>query len=93
MIPVMAVGVRRMHDVGRSGLWSLIPDTIAWTQAPNLELAKNLQNFSGPLAGLIWAMFLIYIFISIRALIFCLTDSDYNANRYGLPVKTRKSKG
>ena len=90
MVPIMAVGVRRMHDVGRSGLWSLIPDTIGWTQAPNLDLSQDLQLFSGPLAGIIWSMFIVYLLISVRALIFSLTDGDYNKNQYGLPVKQRK---
>jgi len=89
LIPLLAVGIRRMHDVGQSGWWMIIPTILAnfgfyWSEMSSVGSSIYLQEFSiapGPMFAVgIW---MILIVTSVVSFVFCVLDSHKTANRYG----------
>lgn len=80
-LPGLAVGVRRLHDIGKSG-WSYLVISI-------LSTGWNYLVIFIPLAG--WSYFFIVNFIlaigGILLLVWCCRDSQPGTNKYGLPPK------
>lgn len=81
LIPSFAVAVRRLHDTGRSGGWTVGLFFSAFPMIPTLPLA--VWN------GYIWAVVilslcaLICLAFSITILVFCASDSSTYSNKYG----------
>lgn len=86
-IPTISVGVRRLHDIGRSGWWMwamyLLP---VLTIIPIIGLINKSINIP---TGLITTLILAFISfaVSIVVLIFMLTDSQKGRNKYGASPK------
>jgi len=81
LIPSFAVAVRRLHDTGRSGGWTVGLFFSAIPMIPTLPLA--VWN------GYIWAVVilslcaLICLALSITILVLCASDSSTYSNKYG----------
>lgn len=83
-IPAVSAGVRRLHDIGRSGWWLaalyLLPFTLI---IPVIWFASNTA-LSLITMGII---VLLAIILSITMLVFLLSDSQKGRNRYGTSPK------
>lgn len=95
LLPSMAVGVRRLHDIGRSGYWLLIPMS-AYIILPICGAALYFSmmttgSIASPLSmallGLILTYCLALIGFCIFFLVWLLTDSQLGANKYGPSAK------
>ena len=76
LIPGIAVCVRRLHDIGRSGWWFL------------LILGASILNFVSRMIAetnfiALMVMMLLILAISIIGLVWMFTDSEYGPNKYG----------
>lgn len=81
-IPTLSAGWRRMHDVGRSGLWLLLPyATLIWMVAGLAVMGFEGEGVAAlvvVLSGLV-AFFVSLVFVIVQL----ATDSDPEPNRYG----------
>ena len=76
LIPGIAVSVRRLHDIGKSGWWYLLP------------LGTSLLNSIAELLGesqmgLTFILMLISLGAGILFLVWMFTDSQYGPNQWG----------
>lgn len=79
IVPTLAVTVRRLHDIGRSGLWVLI----YWGVSVILSIFNMI--FEGSAFG---SLFMILsLVIMIWFLVWMFTNSQYGPNEYGLNPK------
>lgn len=87
LVPTLAVNVRRLHDVDRSGWWLLLPlGTGIGGAAIGLLIGAAAGNM------LSWATILGWISIVIVLIVlfvFQVTDGDPGANRFGEDPKAR----
>lgn len=81
--PLMAVGCRRLHDIGRSGWWQLLwaaPSLIAWLAVQTIGLyAISMEVAAVTLTVIITCWATITIMLLMKT-------SPY-LNKYGLPAK------
>lgn len=75
LVPRIAVFVRRLHDIGRSGYWAFL-----YFGASIIAQIINLGNY-GTGVYIIIAMAL--LFIAILFLVWLFTDSQYGPNQWG----------
>lgn len=95
LLPGLAVGVRRLHDIGRSGFWLLIPVAIYITMivcgAGLYFSVVATGSINSPasiaLLGLLGVLFLALIGFCILFLVWLLTDSQRGPNKYGPSAK------
>ena len=84
-VPGLAVLVRRMHDVGRSGWWALIrvPTylTIAAGASP-FNVLPALEGLGLPTAILVIGV-LAYLILGLAVFLFAVTEGYGGANDYG----------
>jgi uncharacterized membrane protein YhaH (DUF805 family) len=89
VIPVLAVGVRRLHDIDRTGWWLLAPILpyalgVAMMFPAILSGAADPANpFSMAGLGLVGILFLIGFALAIVLFIFTLLPGTKGDNRYG----------
>lgn len=76
MIPTIAVGVRRLHDVGRSGLWVIIPNVLF----VGLYLFAAIGIRSETTATI---LLIVIVICSGVSFVFTLFDSQPGENEYG----------
>lgn len=84
IIPTLALGWRRMHDINRSGWWSLLPILPAiWMAVAALTLFTSDEELTivGVIAIIIGIIGIIAAIIYVIVLL--ATDSDRTQNRYG----------
>ena len=74
-IPALSLGVRRLHDLGRSGKWILLP--VLWLILQYAALAVGWESAVVPIAmtGL--------PFVVVMGFYLMLTPSRHGPNRYG----------
>ena len=89
-IPTIAVTVRRLHDIGRTGWWLLaFVLLIALVFVPIGYMAMepgNLENAPDPTGGMLALMIgagIAALLMGITLFIFCVTRGDIGENRYG----------
>lgn len=75
-IPTLAVSVRRLHDIGRSGFWMLGYYVVSWIISIIMQIFTNNPIV---VAILLFPMFAIAIWF----LVWMFTDSQYGPNKYG----------
>lgn len=80
LIPNIAVSVRRLHDIGKSGFWYFLP-----VGGSVLTMFANLASQSNMVLYIVLA--LIALAISIVFLVWMFMDSKYGPNQYGLNPK------
>jgi uncharacterized membrane protein YhaH (DUF805 family) len=94
LIPALAVGWRRMHDTGRSGLFLLYPlivmvglgSFIGFVAGFEPLLSGDISALVAGLSGLVIAVAMIVLFLSPLLVLWWLTrPSTPGANRYGPP--------
>lgn len=88
VIPVLALGWRRMHDINRSGWWSLLPlAPMLWAVIAAIVMFTSDSELTAVGVGVV-AIGVIATFAAIIYVIVLLaTDSDVGPNRYGQSVK------
>lgn len=74
-IPHLAVSVRRLHDVGRSGLW-LVPQVI-------FGLLLSIPGCRSASLFLLLGLLLITLFFAITLLVFFCLNGNKGPNEYG----------
>lgn len=87
-IPTLSIGWRRMHDIGKSGWWSLLwAAPIIWTAvaAVTLFTSDGSYNLVGVLAVGLGVIATLGTFIYV--IVLCATDSEPYDNRFGPSVK------
>jgi uncharacterized membrane protein YhaH (DUF805 family) len=77
LIPNIAVGVRRLHDTGRSGWFQLV-----WYIPLSIYFANSLLGSSFPQLVL-FPVGVIFLFGMILLLVYYVGDSQPGANQYG----------
>lgn len=83
--PSLSIAVRRVHDVGKSGVW--VGATIAASILATVLGVASQKGNSAP-AGLLVCLFgIATIVLGITVFVFCLMDSDKGENRYGASEK------
>ncbi len=80
LIPSIAVSVRRLHDIGKSGFWYFLP-----VGGSVLSMFASLASQSNTALYLVLA--LISLAIAIVFLVWMFMDSNYGPNKYGLNPK------
>ncbi len=75
LVPSIAVFVRRMHDIGRSGYWAFL-----YFGASIIAQIINLGNYG---TGVTIIIGMALLFIAILFLVWLFTDSQYGPNQWG----------
>jgi uncharacterized membrane protein YhaH (DUF805 family) len=93
-IPLLAVAVRRMHDVGRSGWWMIIPfvmvELFSLIETQSIFLLLSFRNDFSNLSVtsfIIMGLIAVLALLAIASFIFSVTDSDRDPNAYGISPK------
>ena len=82
LLPSVAVAVRRLHDVDRSGWWQLLPAAPMALAATSAAMASVLGEGVIIVAG---AMTVAAVVCSVVILIWLIKPSDPGINRFGPP--------
>lgn len=80
LIPSIAVTVRRLHDMGRSGYWAFFVYSTSICSALG-------SSFQATNAILYTSITLISLVITIISLVWLFTNSNYGPNKWGLNPK------
>lgn len=88
LLPSLAVAARRLHDIGKSGLWLLAPYgciivTVIFLMVGMLGYRGDYSHFSGSMMIVSCIFVLASLVFSIILLIWCVTDSKPEENEYG----------
>ena len=75
LVPSIAVFVRRMHDIGRSGYWAFL-----YFGASIIAQIVNMGNYG---TGVTIIIAMVLLFITIFFLVWLFTDSQYGPNQWG----------
>lgn len=75
VFPLNAVAWRRLHDVGRSGLWNLAPVPLVFLAVMLQQTAPGVSALAG--MGIIG--------LTLVILYWCVIPGSQNENRYGPP--------
>lgn len=91
-IPSLSVSWRRMHDIGKSGLWNLLPFApVLWIIGTAIVMSQSSEG-TGLVIGAAASMGVLAIFACIIYVIVLLaTDSNQYDNEYGPSVKYNPS--
>ena len=76
LIPSLAVNVRRLHDIGKSGYWMIL-------YIVDMILCFAGQFILGVNTVITIMLFLAILAIGIIWLVWMVTDSEYGPNKYG----------
>ena len=86
LVPGLAVQVRRLHDIDRSGWWVLLGAgsyglLISTLLVPDpTQLLESIQNSS---VGILLALVVAFIISAVVMLVFMITRGDDGRNRFG----------
>ncbi len=82
LVPSLAVGVRRLHDTGRSGWWLMLASPMV--PAVIADYAASPRPWSLPVRlELPWWAMLLPLLCLTALIILLLRDDDVDVNRYG----------
>lgn len=88
LIPTLSIGWRRLHDIGRSGWWSVLwAAPLLWTAVASITLFASNEDYT--LVGILAAIMGLIAMIGalIYVVVLCATDSEPRDNRFGPSVK------
>ena len=76
LIPSLAVMVRRLHDIGKSGYWAffIVGGQVLGSMSSYFQTTNTVAYAIAALAGAV---------IGIISLVWMFTNSDYGPNQYG----------
>lgn len=77
LIPSLSVGMRRLHDIGKSGYWMLLLYIV------DIILCFGSGFFVKTSVVITIILFLAILAIGIIWLVWMVTDSEYGPNKYG----------
>ena len=81
-LPSLALGVRRLHDTGRSGWWLLL--ALPWVPATIWDFIAHPRPWSLPMRlDLPWWAMVPVALCTLALAILLLLDDDVDTNRYG----------
>ena len=83
MIPSISACCRRLHDIGRSGWWQILPAAGLIAMIPAIFPALNGDFSSGILIGSLGIGALMCFALIILLIVWLCTDSDHGPNRFG----------
>ena len=85
LVPTLAVGWRRMHDIGRSGWWVVFPLALLFAQVSvSKTVARLPYSEASAKLGAVVAASESVVFAVLAYVIYLLAcDSDRGGNRYG----------
>ena len=75
IIPGLAVTVRRLHDIGKSGYWCFF--------VVGGSIIGNISNIFSAASALQLIFIFIWLVMCVISLVWMFTDSDYGPNQYG----------
>ena len=82
LVPSLALGWRRMHDIGKSGWWSLLPyAVIVFAIIAGVTVA--VSGSGGGIAVVMGALIVAALVSGIYVLVLLVRDSDPHTNEYG----------
>lgn len=82
LLPTLAVSIRRLHDIGKSGWWAVIPMLLLTILIVLMEFTSALDVLLGN--GVALTIFLVLCFsYGILMLVWACTDSQASENKYG----------
>lgn len=87
-IPTLSIGWRRLHDIGKSGWWSLLwLAPLIWATVAGITLFSSEGSFEliGVLAVSLGVIATLAAFIYV--IVLCATDSEPYDNHFGPSVK------
>ncbi|MBX2854590.1 MAG: DUF805 domain-containing protein [Rhodobacteraceae bacterium] len=89
LLPSYAAAWRRLHDIGRTGWWSL-NTVVAWGVFPFLDILRltDIHSLSGVAAQIAFA---IIVAINLMVFIWLLSPSQPGGNKYGPEPKSETS--
>ena len=76
----MSVGIRRMHDTNRSGIWLFMP-LITWIIGFGFYL---VMMYNDDIVRNPWKTLILPVIFSIVFLVFAILPGDENENRFGI---------
>lgn len=76
LVPTIAVTVRRLHDIGKSGFWVFLS-----IGGSILGSVANMYQTANPIVAMV--LLFIALAITIVFLVWMFTNSDYGPNQYG----------
>lgn len=86
LLPSLAVSARRLHDIGRSGWWLLLPccTSLAVVALSFCIFFLEKSSFDGPMPIIMWCvMGLIYLIVGVVFIVWFIQDSQREPNQYG----------
>jgi len=84
VIPTLALGWRRMHDLGKSGWWNFFPVApLIWAIVAAIILSEMGDNESPVAIGAAVMGFAATLAASVYVIVLLARDSDPRPNRYG----------
>ena len=87
VIPTLSAGVRRLHDIGRSGWWLAALYLLPFTLIPPFFWIFTDESMLIPALISLGVITLLIFALSITVLVFMFTDSQKGRNRYGVSPK------
>jgi len=91
LLPILAVATRRLHDIGKSGWWTVLP-ILLLTILPFVMEITVQSEISAGIVGAGLTIFIILCFVyGILMLVWTCTDSQDAENKYGKNPKEEES--
>ena len=82
LLPSLALGWRRMHDIGKSGWWSLLPYGVM-IFAGIASVTVAMSGSGGGLIVVIGGLIVAALASLVYVLVLLIRDSDPHTNQYG----------
>jgi len=83
MIPLLSSACRRLHDIGRSGWWQILPLAGLILMIPAIFPALNGDLEGGLFWGSIGLGIIAFLGLAILLIVWLATDSEKGPNRFG----------
>ena len=81
IVPIFALGIRRLHDIGRSGWWFLLALPVNLLEIIFIE--RSLLHDQSPIGPAFWALVAVAIFCSITKFVLDCRPGEQTSNAYG----------
>lgn len=91
VIPGISVAIRRLHDIGRSGIWLLASPVLAIiifiSTCMTIASAATHSSSAAFWPAIMMISIVLFIIISITMFVFMVSDSERGSNKYGASPK------